>query len=132
MEFGRSDLDIPDRDTVWKTVKETKPDVIVHCAAWTGVNAAEEQAEACRRVNADGTANIAAAAAEVASKLIYLSTDYVFDGHGTTPWKETDECRPLNVYGRSKLDGENAVRQALDRHFIVRSSWLYGRMERTS
>ena len=124
--FGRTELDITDRDTVMKKVQEIKPDTIIHCAAWTNVDGAESHPEDCRRVNVDGTRNVAEASKMVDAKLIYVSTDYVFDGSGTKPWKPEDDPHPLNIYGQSKLDGENIVRGTTDKHFIVRTSWLYG------
>ena len=124
--LGRTELDITDQKAILERIGAIKPDAILHCAAWTTVDGAEDQPEVCRKINADGTRNIAEAAKAADAKLLYISTDYVFDGSGETPWKETDEPHPLNVYGRSKLAGEEAVRSIADRHFIVRTSWLYG------
>ena len=120
-------LDITDREAVLKTVRDT--DAVVHCAAWTNVDGAEdpEKRELVRRINADGTGNIAEAAKAVDAKMIYISTDYVFDGQGERPWKPDDKCyAPLNVYGRSKLEGELAVSSTLSRYFIVRIAWVFG------
>ncbi len=122
-------LDITDRDAVQKVIREIKPDAVVHCAAWTNVDAAEAEENRARAeaVNHWGTKYIAAAAKAADAKLLYLSTDYVFSGEGETPWKpdETHDA-PLNVYGQTKLAGEIAVRNALDRFFIVRTAWMFG------
>lgn len=122
-------LDITDRDAVMKTVGGIRPDAIVHCAAWTAVDAAEEEEnrEKVDRINRLGTAYIAEAAKAVDAKMLYLSTDYVFDGKGVRPWEPDDKCfAPLNVYGQSKLDGEKEVSKALDKFFIVRIAWVFG------
>ncbi len=122
-------LDITDRDAVLKTVGGIRPDAIVHCAAWTAVDAAEEEEnrEKVDRINRLGTAYIAEAAKAVDAKMLYLSTDYVFDGKGVRPWEPDDKCfAPLNVYGQSKLDGEKEVSKALDKFFIVRIAWVFG------
>ncbi len=123
------ELDITDGAAVMRLMKEVNPDAVIHCAAWTAVDAAEdeENREKVFAVNAEGTRNVAKAAAETGAKLLYLSTDYVFDGQGTTPWK-ADETHfaPLNVYGKSKLMGERAVRELAARHFIVRIAWVFG------
>ena len=122
-------LDITDREAVERGIGELKPDTVVHCAAWTAVDAAEDAAnrEMVDRVNRLGTLYIAEAAKRADAKLLYLSTDYVFDGRGDRPWKPDDTCfAPLNVYGRSKLDGELAVAAALERFFIVRIAWVFG------
>ena len=123
-------LDITDRARVMSAVKETAPDVIVHCAAWTAVDLAEDEdkKEKVRAVNVDGTKNMADAAAQAGAKIVYLSTDYVFDGKGERPWQPDDKnYAPLNVYGQTKLDGEKAVALATDRFFIVRIAWVFGR-----
>ena len=122
-------LDITDREAVERGIGELRPDAVVHCAAWTAVDAAEDAAnrEMVDRVNRLGTLYIAEAAKRADAKLLYLSTDYVFDGRGDRPWKPDDTCfAPLNVYGRSKLDGELAVAAALERFFIVRIAWVFG------
>lgn len=122
-------LDITDRDAVEKVVAELKPDAIIHCAAWTAVDAAEdeENREKVYAVNVAGTRNIACAANSAGAKMLYLSTDYVFDGQGTDPWQPDDKnYAPLNVYGQSKLDGEKAVSEILERFFIVRIAWVFG------
>lgn len=122
-------LDITDRAAVSAAVGAQRPDVVVHCAAWTAVDAAEEpeNREKVHAINAEGTRNIALAARAVDAKMVYLSTDYVFDGQGTEPWDpDCTSYSPLNVYGRSKLDGELAVREVLDKYFIVRIAWVFG------
>ena len=129
-DFPHVTLDITDREKVMKVVKEVKPDVIVHCAAWTNVDAAEapENLEKVRAVNVDGTRNLAEAAKAVDAKMVYISTDYVFDGTGTEPWQPDDKnYAPINVYGQSKLDGELEVAQILKKYFIVRIAWVFGR-----
>jgi len=111
-------------------VSQIRPDAIVHCAAWTAVDAAEEEENkaAVDRINHLGTLYIARAAKTVGARMLYLSTDYVFDGEGTRPWQADDTCfAPLNVYGKSKLDGEMAVSSILDEFFIVRIAWVFGR-----
>ena len=122
-------LDITDRDAVLKTIGEIKPDAIIHCAAWTAVDAAEDEdkQELVHRINAEGTRYMAEAAKAVDAKMLYISTDYVFDGKGERPWEPDDTCyAPLNVYGQSKLDGEQAVASLLEKFFIVRIAWVFG------
>lgn len=122
-------LDITDRDDVLSAIEEIRPDAIIHCAAWTAVDAAEEEENKTKvhSINVDGTKNIADAAKSVDAKMLYLSTDYVFDGKGDRPWEPDDKCyAPLNVYGQSKLDGELAVSGTLDKFFIVRIAWVFG------
>ena len=122
-------LDITDRDAVFETVNNIKPDVIVHCAAWTAVDAAEssENRDSVHKINVEGTQNLAESASYLGTKMIYLSTDYVFDGQGTRPWKPDDKnYAPLNHYGQTKLEGELAVANASDKFFIVRTSWVFG------
>ncbi len=122
-------LDITDREAVLSAIEEIRPDVIIHCAAWTAVDAAEEEENKAKvhAINVDGTQNIADAAKAVDAKMVYLSTDYVFDGKGDRPWEPDDKCyAPLNVYGQSKLDGELAVSGTLDKFFIVRIAWVFG------
>ncbi len=129
-DFEHVQMDITDKDRVFEIVRELKPDVIVHCAAWTNVDGAEDPAklEAVRAVNVDGTRNLAEAAKEVDAKFVYISTDYVFDGEGSEPWKPDDKnYAPINVYGQSKLDGELEVSRILDKYFIVRIAWVFGR-----
>ncbi len=122
-------LDITDRDAVHRVMLDVAPEAVVHCAAWTAVDLAEmpENREMVHRVNAEGTRSIAEACARQRCKLIYTSTDYVFNGKGVEPWKP--DCRdfaPLNVYGQTKLEGEMAVTENLERYFIVRISWVFG------
>ena len=122
-------LDITDEKAVLDTVTEEQPDVIVHCAAWTAVDAAEEEEnrEKVFEINAGGTRSLALAAKKTGCKFIYISTDYVFDGTGETPWKPDDtDYHPCNVYGASKLAGEQAVRELLEKYFIVRIAWVFG------
>ena len=122
-------LDITDKDAVGNVIREIKPDVIVHCAAWTAVDAAEEEEnkEKVFAINETGTRNIAEAAKNIGAKMIYISTDYVFDGQGEEPWKaDCKDYKPLNVYGESKLKGELAVSSILDKYFIVRIAWVFG------
>lgn len=122
-------MDITDASSVEKTIKEICPDVIIHCAAWTAVDAAEDEENKAKvhAINAVGTENIARAAKAVDAKMVYISTDYVFDGQGDRPWLPDDKCyAPLNVYGQSKLDGELAVSSILDKYFIVRIAWVFG------
>lgn len=122
-------LDITDRTAVMETIIDVNPDVIVHCAAWTAVDAAEdpERRPLVRRINVEGTQNIADAAKKVDAKMIYLSTDYVFDGKGNRPWQPDDKnYAPLNYYGQTKLEGEIAVAHSIDKFFIVRIAWVFG------
>lgn len=122
-------LDITDKDTVSKVIAEVKPDVIVHCAAWTAVDAAEDEENKTKvdAINHLGTQYIAEATKAVDAKMVYISTDYVFDGQGGRPWEPDDKCyAPLSVYGQSKLDGELAVSSILDKYFIVRIAWAFG------
>ena len=122
-------MDITDEAAVRQKIEELKPDVIIHCAAWTNVDGAEapENREKVHQINAVGTENIAKAAKSVDAKMVYISTDYVFDGQGTRPWEPDDKCyAPLNVYGQSKLDGELAVSRILEKYFIVRIAWVFG------
>lgn len=122
-------LDITDKEAVKKVITEIKPDAVIHCAAWTAVDMAEDddKAEKVRAVNAGGTQNIADACKEIDCKLLYLSTDYVFDGQGTEPWQpDCKDYKPLNVYGQTKLEGELAVSSTLEKYFIVRIAWVFG------
>ena len=122
-------LDITDRDAVMAVIEEIRPDAIIHCAAWTAVDAAEddENKDKVDQINHLGTQYIAEAAKSIDCKMLYLSTDYVFDGQGDRPWRPDDKCyAPLNAYGQSKLDGELAVSSILDKYFIVRIAWVFG------
>lgn len=122
-------LDITDKEAVEKIITKARPDAVIHCAAWTAVDMAEDddKAEQVRAVNAGGTQNIAAACKKVGCKMLYLSTDYVFDGQGTEPWQpDCKDYKPLNVYGQTKLEGELAVANTLEKYFIVRIAWVFG------
>lgn len=119
------EMDITDKDAVRRIITQVSPEAVVHCAAYTAVDAAEEQVELCRRVNALGTENIAQVCKELNCKLMYISTDYVFNGQGTRPWEPDDEREPLNVYGQTKYEGELAV-ETLEKYFIVRIAWVFG------
>lgn len=122
-------LDITDKEAVEKVISEIKPDAVVHCAAWTAVDMAEDddKVEVVRRVNAGGTQNIANVCKKIDCKMLYLSTDYVFDGQGTEPWQpDCKDYKPLNVYGQTKLEGELAVSETLEKYFIVRIAWVFG------
>ena len=122
-------LDITDAQAVRRVIGEVKPDAVIHCAAWTAVDMAEDDDKVAlvRRVNAGGTQNIARACKEFDCKMLYLSTDYVFDGQGTQPWKpDCKDYKPLNVYGQTKLEGELAVADTLSKFFIVRIAWAFG------
>lgn len=123
-------LDITNKDAVIETIKTVNPDVVVHCAAWTAVDLAEDEDKQAKvkAINVDGTQNIADACKEVDAKMVYISTDYVFDGQGIDPW--TPDCKdykPLNVYGQTKLGGELAVSNTLSKYFIVRIAWVFGK-----
>ena len=128
--FDLPELDITDEVAVRAVFDRVKPDAVIHCAAWTAVDAAEESGNIAKvfAVNEGGTRNLAAACKRTGAKLLYLSTDYVFDGQGSAPWG-ADESRfaPLNEYGKSKLAGENAVRELLQTYFIVRIAWVFGK-----
>ena len=122
-------LDITDEEAVKAAIDAVHPDAIIHCAAWTAVDAAEDEENKVKvdAINHLGTQYIAEAAKAVDAKMLYLSTDYVFDGNGSRPWKPDDKCyAPLNVYGASKLAGEKAVAETLSRFFIVRIAWVFG------
>ena len=121
------DLNITDADAVREMISAYAPDVVVHCAAYTAVDKAEDDAAACRAVNVDGTRNIAEVCKSLGCKMIYISTDYVFDGQGIEPWQPDDKSfAPVNVYGQSKLDGELAVAENVEKFFIVRIAWVFG------
>lgn len=123
------DMDITDPESVDRVIAEANPDAVIHCAAWTAVDAAEEPENAAkvRAVNADGTQNIANVCKKLNCKLLYISTDYVFDGQGSEPWlPDQKDYRPLNVYGQTKLEGELAVANTVEKYFIVRIAWVFG------
>ena len=119
-------LDITDPDQVRKVMNEVKPDVCIHCAAWTAVDKAEEFPDKCRLVNAGGTENIAKVCEELDIPMMYFSTDYVFDGNGTRPWEPDDPYAPLDVYGKTKAEGEEAVIAHVKKFFILRIAWVFG------
>ena len=120
------EMDITDEAAVRKVITESNVDAVIHCAAYTAVDAAEDNVAICRKVNADGTENIAKVCKELDLKMMYISTDYVFDGQGERPWQPDDERHPLNVYGQTKCEGEYAVEKYLDKYFIVRIAWVFG------
>lgn len=123
---GSKDLDITDRDAVMQYIGAYRPDAVIHCAAYTAVDKAEDEPELCRKVNADGTSYIAEACKMVDAKMVYISTDYVFGDDGDKPHEVDDPPHPLNVYGQTKWEGEEAVRRILQKYFIVRISWVFG------
>lgn len=128
-EYPYVQLDITDAEAVDKAISGANPDVVIHCAAWTAVDAAEDEENQpkVRAINVDGTQNIANVCKKLGCKMIYISTDYVFNGQGETPW--TPDCKdyaPQNVYGQTKLEGELAVANTLDKYFIVRIAWVFG------
>ncbi|WRP06313.1 dTDP-4-dehydrorhamnose reductase [Rossellomorea aquimaris] len=124
--IGRNDLDITNETKVYQYVKNINPDVIIHCAAYTAVDKAEDDKETCWNVNVLGTKYIATASKKVNASFMYISTDYVFDGKGEEPFKETDKPNPVGYYGLTKYEGEKVVRDLLEEHFIVRISWVFG------
>ena len=119
-------MDITDASMVCEVITKENPDAVIHCAAYTAVDAAEENVDLCRRINAEGTKNIALVCKDLDIKMIYISTDYVFDGEGTHFWQPDDERSPLNVYGQTKYEGELAVESLLEKYFIVRIAWVFG------
>ena len=121
------DFDITDAQATREDIADYRPDAVIHCSAWTAVDKAEDEPERCWAVNADGTRNIAGVCRELGAKMIYISTDYVFPGEGTAFYAPGDPVSPKNVYGRSKLAGELAVQSLLERYFIVRISWVFGK-----
>ena len=122
------ELDITDAAAVDKMITEVDPDAVIHCAAWTAVDAAEDNEDKCRQVNAGGTENIAKVCKKLNCKMMYISTDYIFDGKGTRPWEPDDPVTtPLNVYGQTKYEGELAVRDNVEKFFIVRIAWVFGK-----
>ena len=120
------EMDITDKEAVDNYISKANVDAVIHCAAYTAVDAAEDNVELCRRINRDGTQNIADACKKHNLKMIYISTDYVFNGDGEEPWKPDEKREPLNVYGQTKYEGEVAVESTLDKYFIVRISWVFG------
>ena len=117
-------MDITDANQVQTVIKEANPDAVIHCAAYTAVDLAEDNVDLCRRINADGTRNIAEVCKELDIKMIYISTDYVFDGEGTHFWQPDDARSPLNVYGQTKCEGELAVESLLEKYYIVSHGYL--------
>lgn len=120
------EMDITDGDQVENVIRNADPDAVIHCAAYTAVDAAEDNEELCRRVNVHGTENVAKVCREMDIKMMYISTDYVFDGRGTRPWEPDDPRDPLNVYGQTKYEGEVAVEKNVKKFFIVRIAWVFG------
>ena len=120
------EMDITDAVSVERVITEAEVEAVIHCAAYTAVDAAEDNVEICRRVNAEGTEHIAKVCKKLDLKMIYISTDYVFDGEGERPWEPDDERHPLNVYGQTKYEGELAVEKYLEKYFIVRIAWVFG------
>ena len=120
------EMDITDPEKCRSVIGRAGADAVIHCAAYTAVDAAEDQAELCRRINGEGTRNVAEACRDAGVKLMYISTDYVFDGQGTRPWEPDDERAPLNVYGQTKYEGELAIEELLDRYYIIRIAWVFG------
>lgn len=129
LPYAYRQLDITNREAVNFTLRELSPDAVIHCAAWTAVDAAEEEANKAKvfSINVDGTRFMAKACKDVGAKMMYISTDYVFDGQGTEPWQpDCKDYAPLNVYGQTKLEGELAVSELLNEYFIVRIAWVFG------
>lgn len=120
------EMDITDAAACRKVITEAGPDAVIHCAAYTAVDAAETNAELCRKVNGEGTRNIAMVCRDLDIKMMYISTDYVFNGQGERPWEPDDEREPLNSYGRSKYEGELAMEELLSKFFTVRIAWVFG------
>lgn len=120
------DMDITDTAAVYSVLRFHRPEAVIHCAAYTNVDAAEDAPELCYKINGIGTENIASACSEIDATMLYISTDYVFDGTGIRPWTPEDSRQPLNAYGQGKYLGELAVQRLLKRYFIVRISWVFG------
>lgn len=120
------EMDITEETKVQEVMADVKPDAVVHCAAYTAVDQAEDHEEICRRVNVLGTEHISKACRKLGCKMLYLSTDYIFAGDGERAWEPEDAADPLNVYGKSKYDGEQEIRKYLEQYFIVRISWVFG------
>ncbi len=121
-----ADFDITDAASTYEYILKLRPDAVIHCSAWTAVDKAEDEPEKVTQVNNEGPRNIAAACKEIGAKMLYISTDYVFPGDGENFYKPEDKTGPLGIYGKSKLGGEVAVKELLDRYFIVRISWVFG------
>ena len=120
------EMDITYETAVSRVMEETAPEAVIHCSAFTAVDRAEEEQELCYKVNVQGTENIAKMCQKLGCKMLYLSTDYIFSGEGQRPWEPEDTPSPLNSYGQSKYQGEVALRQYVDKYFIVRISWVFG------
>ena len=120
------EMDVTDAEKVRQVITAADVDAVIHCAAYTAVDAAEDNAELCRKINADGTEHIARVCRDLDLKMMYISTDYVFDGTGTRPWEPDDERHPLNVYGQTKYEGELAVEELVEKFFTVRIAWVFG------
>ena len=120
------DMDITDEESVNRVIKAAAPDAVIHCAAYTAVDAAEDNVDICRKVNATGTGYIAKVCKDLDIKMMYISTDYVFNGQGTRPWEPDDVREPLNIYGQTKYEGELLVEETLDKFFTVRIAWVFG------
>lgn len=126
IETDIHNLDITDKKAVEKTFLAEKPDIIIHCAAYTNVDEAEKDIETAKKINVIGTENVAKICAKLNATMVYISTDYVFEGNATKPYLPTDTTNPVNNYGLTKLEGENIVKKLCSKHFITRTSWLYG------
>lgn len=120
------EMDITDPEACRRVIAEARPGAVIHCAAYTAVDEAERHPKLCMKVNAEGTGNIAKVCRELDIKMMYISTDYVFDGQGTRPWEPDDARDPLNVYGQAKYEGELAIEELLEKYFIVRIAWVFG------
>ena len=120
------EMDITDEESVNRVIKAAAPDAVIHCAAYTAVDAAEDNVDICRKVNATGTGYIAKVCKDLDIKMMYISTDYVFNGQGTRPWEPDDVREPLNIYGQTKYEGELLVEETLDKFFTVRIAWVFG------
>ena len=120
------EMDITDAEAVDRVITEADVEAVIHCAAYTAVDAAEDNLELCRKVNAAGTENIAKVCKKLGLKMVYISTDYVFDGEGERPWEPDDRRDPLNAYGIGKYEGELAVEENLEKYFIIRIAWVFG------
>lgn len=120
------EMDITDGEACMRVISESKADAVIHCAAYTAVDAAEDNVDLCRRINGEGTRNVALACQATGAKMMYISTDYVFDGQGTRPWEPDDARSPLNVYGQTKYEGELAVEELVEKFFTVRIAWVFG------
>ncbi|WP_442636916.1 dTDP-4-dehydrorhamnose reductase [Rossellomorea marisflavi] len=124
--IGSKELDITNETAVHRYVKELNPDAIIHCAAYTAVDKAEDNKKECWDINVEGTKHLAKAASDIDAKFVYISSDYVFNGEGEMPFKETDKVSPIGYYGLTKYEGEETVKQLLDKWFVIRISWVFG------